>query len=252
MALLIGDAVLASTLADQAERLRVRFEESFWCPDIGTYALALDGEKRPCCVVASNAGHALFARIAAPDRARRVAETLLGPDSFSGWGIRTLALGQPRYNPMSYHNGSVWPHDNALIAMGFAHYGLKSETSRVSAAIFDAAGQQELSRLPELFCGFGRRPHRPPTPYPVACSPQAWAAASVFGLLSASLGLELLHEQGEVRLRDPVMPDFLDEMVIRNLRIGTSRLDVRLHRYGHDITANVLSRRGSSRVSILK
>ena len=146
-------------------------------------------EERACLVCASNAGHALFAGIAAPDRAKRVAANLLAPAAWSGWGIRTLAVGQPRYNPMSYHNGSVWPHDNALIAIGLGRYGLKTEASRVFAAIFDAGRHQDMSRLPELFCGFTRRPHRAPTPYPVACAPQAWSAGAVFGLLGACLGL---------------------------------------------------------------
>ncbi|MGI8526667.1 MAG: amylo-alpha-1,6-glucosidase [Pseudolabrys sp.] len=243
---------LASELIVQSEQLRRKFEEAFWCDDIGTYALALDGAKRPCRVLASNAGHALFTGIAAHDRARKVAESLLSPDGFSGWGIRTLSLNQPRYNPMSYHNGSVWPHDNALIAMGFARYGLKTEAGRVFAGIFNAARQQELKRLPELFCGFIRRPHRSPTPYPVACAPQAWAATAIFGLLGACLGLELAHDQNEIRFRDPVMPDFLDEVVVRNMQLGDSRADVRLHRYGHDVTANVLSRRGSVKILILK
>jgi glycogen debranching enzyme len=242
----------ALELAHQAERLRSSFEAAFWCEDIASYALALDGAKRPCRVQASNAGHALFTGIAAPDRARKVAANLLSPDGFSGWGIRTLSLGQPRYNPMSYHNGSVWPHDNALIAMGFARYGLKTEAARVFDGVFNAARQQELKRLPELFCGFIRRPHRGPTPYPVACAPQAWAATAIFGLLGACLGLELAHDQNEIRFRDPVMPDFLDEVIIRNMRLGGSRADLRLHRYGHDVTANVLSRRGTSKILILK
>jgi glycogen debranching enzyme len=153
---------------------------------------------------------------------------------------------------MSYHNGSVWPHDNALIAAGFARYGLKTEASRVFAAVFDAARHQDLSRLPELFCGFSRRPHRAPTPYPVACAPQAWSAAAIFFLLSSCLGLELAHDENEVRFREPVMPDFLDEIRIRNLPLRGSCLDVRLHRYGSDVTANILARRGTSRVVILK
>jgi len=248
----LGFAELSSELSLQAERLRVNFEAAFWCEDIGTYALALDGAKRPCRVLASNAGHALFAGIAAPDRARKVAENLLNPDGFSGWGIRTLSRGQPRYNPMSYHNGSVWPHDNALIATGFANYGLKAEATRVFAGVFNAARHQELSRLPELFCGFIRRPHRGPTPYPVACAPQAWAATAIFGLLAACLGLELSHEQDEIRFRGPMMPDFLDEVVIRNVRLGASWADLRLNRYGHDVTTNVLMRCGTSKILILK
>lgn len=252
MAQRLGHAAMAAALAQAAEQLRLRFEQAFWCEELGTYALALDGEKRACRVPASNAGHVLFAGIAAPERTASVAAGLLAPDAFSGWGVRTLPAGQARYNPMSYHNGSVWPHDNALIAMGLGRYGLKAEASRVFAAIFEAGRHQDMSRLPELFCGFNRRPHRAPTPYPVACAPQAWSAAAVFGLLGACLGLELDHERDEIRFEEPVMPDFLDEMVIRNLRLGETRADVRLHRYGADVTANVLSRHGSARILIAK
>jgi glycogen debranching enzyme len=252
IAALLGKAKLASELLAQAERLRLTFEAKFWCEGIGSYALALDGAKRPCRVLASNAGHTLFAGIASPERARRVAQNLLGPTAFSGWGIRTLAIDQPRFNPMSYHNGSVWPHDNALIAIGFANYGLKSEAARVLTAMVDAATHQELSRLPELFCGFARRPGRAPTPYPVACAPQAWSAASVFGLLGGCLGLEMAQEHDEIRLRDPVMPEFLDEVILRNLRLGSSSMDLRLHRYGNDVTANVLTRRGDTKLAIFK
>ncbi|MCO5091195.1 glycogen debranching N-terminal domain-containing protein [Bosea sp. (in: a-proteobacteria)] len=248
----LGDQALASALDEAAERLRIAFERAFWCADLGTYALALDGEKRPCRVPSSNAGHALFAGIASPERARSVATNLLTPEAFSGWGIRTLPAGQPRYNPMSYHNGSVWPHDNALIAIGLTRYGLKTEASRVFSAIFETGRHQDMYRLPELFCGFNRRPHRAPVPYPVACAPQAWSAASILGLLGACLGLDLDHGQDEIRFHEPVMPDFLDELVIRNLRLGASVADIRFHRYGRDVTANVLSRSGSARIILSK
>jgi glycogen debranching enzyme len=252
MARKLENFAMAATLAGEAEHMRTNFERAFWCEDLGTYALALDGEKRPCRVPASNAGHALFAGIAAPDRAERVAANLLGRDAFSGWGIRTLPIRQCRYNPMSYHNGSVWPHDNALIAMGFARYGLKVEAARVLSAIFDAGKHQDVSRLPELFCGFSRRPHRAPTPYPVACAPQAWSAAAIFGVLGACMGLRLIHDRNEIGFEDPSIPDFLSELVVRNLRLGSSRADVRLHRYGTDVTVNVLARDGSARISISK
>jgi glycogen debranching enzyme len=222
----------ASELEAEAERLRGQFEDAFWCPEIGTYALALDGAKRPCRVIASNAGHALFAGIASPERARKVADCLLSRATFSGWGIRTLAFGQPRYNPISYHNGSVWPHDNALIAIGLARYGFKAEASQIFAAILDAASERELHRLPELFCGFHRRMHRPPTPYPVACSPQAWAAASVFGLLGASLGLQFGEDGKAVRLVTPVLPAGVDDVTIRKLPLGDSAVDVQIRRNG--------------------
>jgi glycogen debranching enzyme len=247
-----GHADIAARLREQAERLRLQFDAAFWCEEIDSYALALDGAKRPCRVRTSNAGQVLFSGIADPIRARRVAAQLMSPESFSGWGIRTLAAGEPRFNPMSYHNGSVWPHDNALIACGFARYGLKDKAARVLAALFDAAAHQELRRLPELFCGFNRRPHRGPTGYPVACAPQAWAAASLFGVLGACLGLEIRQAVDEVRFEKPVLPTVLDEVVIRNLRLGTSRMDVRLHRYDSDVTANVLAREGSAKLLVLK
>ena len=248
----LGFRKLALKLGSEAEDLRERFEKAFWCSDVGTYALALDGAKRPCRVRSSNAGHALFTGIADPQRARRTADTLMNRDAFSGWGIRTIAQGEARYNPMSYHNGSVWPHDNALIGLGFARYGFKAEAARVFEGLFDAATHQESRRLPELFCGFMRRPNGAPTAYPVACSPQAWSAAASFGLLAACVGLEMVHERNQIRFREPVMPDFLDEVVIRSLRLGGSRVDVRLHRYGQDVTANVLSREGSLRVALFK
>ncbi len=248
----LGLNQLAARLAREADELRQRFENAFWCPDIGTYALALDGAKRPCRVRASNAGHALFAGIADPQRARSTADALMSREAFSGWGIRTIAQGEARYNPMSYHNGSVWPHDNALIGLGLARYGFKTEAARIFEGLFDAATHQELRRLPELFCGFLRRPNGTPTAYPVACSPQAWSAAASFGLLAACVGLEMVHERNQIRLREPVMPDFLDEVLLSNLRLGDSQVDVRLHRYGEDVTVNVLSRRGSLRVAVHK
>jgi glycogen debranching enzyme len=243
---------LAARLREEAEWLRKKFEEAFWCEDISTYALAVDGEKRPCRVRTSNAGHALFSGIASAERAFRTAGTLLSPEGYSGWGVRTVAHGEARYNPMSYHNGSVWPHDNALIALGFARYGLKAEAARIFNSLFNAATADEMKRLPELFCGFNRRPHRGPTAYPVACAPQAWSAASVFGMTAACLGMELKHNGNELRFRDPVMPEFLDELVIRNLKVGECRVDVRLHRFGHDVTANVLRRQGSPKILISK
>src|SRR6202034_551094 len=166
----------ADKLDAQATKLAKQFEATFWCPEIETYALALDGAKRPCRVRTSNAGQVLLSGIASPERAALVAQGLLRPDFSSGWGIRTVARGEARYNPMTYHDGSIWPHDNALIVLGLARYDLKQPVERVCKALFDAATYMDLRRLPELFCGFQREKQRGPTLYPVACAPQAWAS----------------------------------------------------------------------------
>jgi glycogen debranching enzyme len=250
LALALGDQYRSADLDAQAERLRQQFEGAFWCPDLGTYALALDGDKRPCRVRASNAGQVLLSGIAAPDRAARVADLLLEPAFFSGWGIRTLAASEARYNPMSYHNGSVWPHDNALIARGFARYGLRAPTLRVFSGLFEAAAYMDLRRLPELFCGFRRLPGTGPTFYPVACSPQAWASAAPFALLEACLGPEFDPTLQEVRFRQPRLPEFLDEVIIRKLTLGDSRFDVMLRRYGNEVSVNLLDRQGEGRVVV--
>ena len=189
------------------------FDAAFWCPEIGMYALALDGAKQPCAVRTSNAGQTLFTGIAREDRARAIASELLGPRFFSGWGIRTVARGEARYNPMSYHNGSIWPHDNALIALGFARYGLNRAVAQVSKGLFECATYMDLRRLPELFCGFQRERRRGPTLYPVACAPQAWASATPFSLIQASLGLEFAPQTNEIRLSNPYLPPFLDEII---------------------------------------
>jgi glycogen debranching enzyme len=236
----------AKRLKAEAEALKKRFDEAFWCEEIGTYALALDGEKKPCRVRSSNAGHALFTGIANESRAARVAATLMDHEGFSGWGIRTIAKGEARYNPMSYHNGSVWPHDNALCGLGLARYGMKREAARVLDAMFQSATYQDLRRLPELYCGFIRKPHRGPTAYPVACAPQAWAAAAPFGLVAACLGLDLSHGRGEIVFTAPQLPDFLDEVTLRGLRVGESSSDVLLRREGDDVILRVLSREGDA------
>jgi glycogen debranching enzyme len=248
----MGEYELETKLRGEAQALQKNFAAAFWCEDIGTFALALDGDKNPCRVRTSNAGHALFTGIAAPGIAARVAETLLGPDSFSGWGIRTVASGEARFNPISYHNGSIWPHDNAMIALGFARYGLASHAARVFSAMFEAAAYQELRRLPELYCGFIRKRHRGPTAYPVACAPQAWASAAPFAFLEACLGMQLRQEANAVSFRDPVMPAFLDHVTINHLSLGNSRIDLKLQRHGSDVTLNLLRRRGDAKVMLVK
>ena len=171
---------------------------------------------------------------------------------FSGWGVRTLAEGEARFNPMSYHNGSVWPHDNALVASGFARYDFKREASSVLTALFDTLHYMESLRLPELFCGFARRRGNAPTLYPVACSPQAWAAATPFALIQAVLGLEMDHAAHEIRFNRPVLPGFIDEMCLKRLSLHDAHVDIRLERLGDDVSVNVLARTGDVRVLVLK
>ncbi len=241
----LGDPGTATTLLQQADSLRQKFEAAFWCEDLSTYALALDGAKKPCRVIASNAGHALLTGIADPARARRVAETLLGRSCFSGWGVRTAAVTAARYNPMSYHNGSVWPHDNALIALGLSRYGLKSEVLKIFRALFEAAGYMDLRRLPELFCGFSWRKLNAPTLYPVACIPQAWASATVFALVQASLGIGFDPAVGGIRFDRPVLPEFLEELQLRGLQAKHGVADILLRRYGQDVALTITRRQGN-------
>ena len=241
-----------SPLLAKAAALRDRFDRQFWCPEINTYALALDGDKRPCVVRASNAGHVLLTDLPDQDRARAVAKILTAPESFSGWGIRTIADTEARYNPMSYHNGSIWPHDNALVAAGFARHGLAEPALRVLAGLFDASIFMNLHRLPELFCGFPRRPGESPTLYPVACNPQAWSSASVFLLLQSTLGLQVSALDCTVRFSRGRLPEFLDEVRVLNLRVQDVTLDLLLERHKDDVGITVLRREGDVQVISIK
>ena len=248
----LGDSDLSARLAREAEELRIKFEEAFWIEEEGTYAIALDGDKRRCAVLASNAGHCLFAGIASPERAKKVADLLISKRFHSGWGVRTVAVGEARYNPMSYHNGSIWPHDNALIALGLARYGHKKGALSIFEGIFDSAIYDDLRRLPELFCGFERRRRQGPTSYPVACSPQAWAAATPFALVAAAIGCVIDPDASTLQLDRPVLPKFLDDLTIRNIAIGDARVDLRLTRVEGDVTVAVLRRDGDVVVTITK
>lgn len=252
LAAVLGRDDHADRLRDQAEQLREHFEQAFWCEDLGTYALALDGNKQPCRVRASNAGQCLFSGIAAPERARRLARTLMNEDSFSGWGVRTVSCREVRYNPMSYHNGSVWPHDNALIAFGLARYRLRGEVLRILTGMFDASLFVDLHRMPELFCGFPQRPGEGPTLYPVACAPQAWAAAAVFLLLQACLGLHIDGVQRRISFCYPILPGFLKRIRLRNLRVGNASVDLLLERHREDVGVNVLRREGEVEIAVVK
>jgi len=249
LARLLGHDRPAARWQSAASALQQRFDSAFWCEELGTYALALDGDKQQCQVRASNAGHVLYTGLATPERARHVAATLMSPQGFSGWGIRTVAEGEARYNPMSYHNGSVWPHDNAIIAAGFARYGLTEAMSRVMTGLFDAASLLPLYRLPELFCGFARRDDFGPVGYPVACIPQAWATAAVFGLLGAATGISFDARRRQIDFRNPVLPDWLSRVEIVNLRIGADSVDLALERQGKAAVVRVNRRYGDIAVA---
>jgi glycogen debranching enzyme len=239
-----GRLPMADRLTKEAQDLKARFARVFWRPELGSYAVALDGEKRHCDVHASNAGHCLFSGIALPEHAEAVAKDLTSDRFSSGWGIRTVASKESRYNPMSYHNGSIWPHDNALIAAGFANYRLTHLASKIMSGLFEASSYFNLSRLPELFCGFRRRVGKSPTLYPVACSPQAWAAGAAFLLLQASIGLSIDAIQKRIVLTRPVLPEFLEQVTIRNLAVANASVDLALFRSGSAVAATVERRSG--------
>ncbi|HKO15413.1 MAG TPA: amylo-alpha-1,6-glucosidase, partial [Gemmatimonadaceae bacterium] len=241
----LGDAARAERLRSEAAGLRERILERFWLEEPGTFALALDRDKRPVPTVTSNAGHLLWSRVPDPARAARTAAVLLAPRMFSGWGIRTLSAAHPVYNPMSYHDGSVWPHDNALIVLGLSHYGHVREALPVVAAMQEAAAQLEFHRLPELFCGMTRGSGLQPVLYPVSCSPQAWASGAFFMFLQAVLGLLPDAPAGVLHVRDPRLPTGVDELTITGLHIGGSRVALQFRRHHDRTLANLIGVEGA-------
>jgi glycogen debranching enzyme len=248
-----GDKIHARRWHERADRVRARFEEAFWCEDLGTYALALDRHKAPCRVRTSNPGHCLFAGIVASrERARRLAESLTADAAFAGWGVRTVAAGEMRYNPMSYHNGSIWPHDNAIVAAGLARYGFTTAATRLFDAMFDLSQAVDLHRMPELICGFHRRSAERPTLYPVACAPQAWAAGAVYLLLQACLGLKIEASPQRVSFTRAALPRGIDWLRISNLTVGQARVDLLLEHHPHDVGLTVLQREGDLEIVSIK
>jgi glycogen debranching enzyme len=228
-----------------------KFDQAFWCEELGMYALALDGKKKQCRVRSSNAGHALLCRIAKDGRAKPLMESLMAEEMFSGWGIRTIGAGEARYNPMSYHNGSVWPHDNALIGVGFSLYGFQRQACEILHALFEVSRDVELHRLPELYCGFHKRPGTSgPTLYPVACAPQAWAAGAAFMLLRACLGMTLRASERQICFDQPTLPPEVDEIQIDNLKLVDTSVDLLVHRHDEGVAVEVMRRRGE--IEILK
>jgi glycogen debranching enzyme len=252
LALILDQANVAAHFLARSRAMQERFDQVFWCDELGTYALALDGHKRPCSVKTSNAGHGLFTGIVRRERAKTLARTLLHNTSFSGWGIRTVATTERRFNPMSYHNGSVWPHDNAIIAAGLCRYGLAQMALRLLTGLCDASAQVERHRLPELFCGFVRRTAEGPTMYPVACAPQSWAAGSVFMLLQSCLGLSVDATQRHVVFRRPTLPAWLNNVTIKNLAVGDVRVDLLVFRGQQDVGVSLTRRDGPADVIVVK
>jgi glycogen debranching enzyme len=233
VARLMGDAKWATTLHAKADEMRERVEAAFWMEDVGFYAQALDAEKRPVRAVSSNPGHLLWVGLPSQERAERVAARLFRPDMFGGWGIRTLSASMATFNPMSYHNGSVWPHDNSLIAAGLRRYGWTDQAQTVLDALFEAANTDPLLRLPELYSGFPRAGagDRAPVPYPVSCSPQAWAAAAAPLLVATMLGLRLDVETGRAIL-SPDLPPWLDEVTVHGMLVRGTRSSFTVRRTG--------------------
>lgn len=247
---LLGEPAAAAHWQAQAERLQAAFEAHFWLESLGGYALALDGHGQPCAVRSSNMGHLLYTGVAAPRRAARVAQALLSPAACNGWGVRTVFAGEARYNPMSYHNGSVWPHDTALVAAGLARYGFKDHCLTLLDGLFNASILLDLHRLPELLCGFDRRPGQAPTLYPVACAPQAWASGAVFMLIEAILGLHYTPTPPRIELRYPRLPDYINWMRLSGLRYGEQEIDLEIRRHGKDVAVNKTHSQGDVELMI--
>jgi glycogen debranching enzyme len=250
LAAMRGDVEFATKLDNEADHLALRFESAFWVEAHRFYAMALDADKKQADAIASNAGHCLWSGIVAPDRARDVVERLLRPTMSSGWGVRTLAADQPGYNPIGYHTGTVWPHDTSLIAAGFKRYGFDDASNRLVGQMMEAAQGFQDYRLPELFCGFDRADAHTPVPYPVACSPQAWAAGSSFLFLETMLGLRAHADRRELELLHPHLPDWLGKVTLTDLRVGDASVDLLFHRWRGTTSAEVLRKVGDVAVTI--
>lgn len=237
----LGYDDISGQLREEAKQFKKHFNDLFWSESKQTYVIALDGKKKPCNVMSSNAGHCLFSGIATRDRAKLMAEQLMDEKMYSGWGIRTIATDEARYNPMSYHNGSIWPHDNAMIAQGFSRYGLMNEASKTLGGIFETSLYMPGRRLPELFCGFQKIKGKAPTLYPVACSPQAWAVGAVFMMLQASLGMTINAAENSIIFCNPALPPFLNDITITNLRLNKKQIALQIRRSNEGIEATVLT-----------
>jgi glycogen debranching enzyme len=240
----LGDRERGDRLRSEAKQLRTDFISAFWNDEDGCFVLALDGKKRQVRSVASNQGHCLYCGIVDQRRAKAVVQRLMADDMFSGWGIRTLSSESPAYNPMSYHNGSVWPHENALIAAGFKRYGYIKETHAVAEALFENAWNERDYRLREVYCGFERSGTPGPVAYPVACIPQAWATAAPFMLLQAMLGISARADLGTLGVHYPSLPSWLDYVVLKKISVGDASVSLTFHREQGVTAFSVLEQKG--------
>jgi glycogen debranching enzyme len=244
----LGEPDRARSIRDQAESLRRQFDEAFWDPEEGTYALALDGRKHQVRSVTSNPGHCLFCEIVPESRAASIAKRLMASDMYSGWGVRTLSADSAAYNPMSYHNGSVWPHDNAIVAAGLRRYGFEGAAEQIATALFEVASRSSDHRLPELYCGFDRDGHDFAVSYPAACIPQAWAAAVPYMLLTTLLGISARAPEGVLVVERPLLPDWLGVTELEGIRVGDSVVNLGFERKGEATGVSLRAQRGSIKV----
>jgi glycogen debranching enzyme len=242
----------AAVLRKEAALLKERFHKAFWCEKISSYAIALDGKKRPCEVRSSNAGQVLFTELGSADHCRLLVSELQSDLFYSGWGVRTIAAGEARYNPMSYHNGSVWPHDNALIAYGLRNEKEKGLVEKIFTGLFEASTFLELHRMPELFCGFPKRTGDGPTLYPIACAPQAWAAGAVFLILQSCLGLQIDAVTPAIRLTHSMLPESVPYVRITGLRVGSAEVSLEITRRNKTVSTAILNRRGDIDIVAIK
>ncbi len=235
----LGENELASRLRADAGRLYTRFNADFWLAEEHFYAMAIDGNGERVGSVASNAAHCLWTGIADPARAPETVARLMSADMFSGWGVRTVTDMSPRYNPIGYHMGTVWPHDNSIAAMGLKLYGFEDELIDVATALFEAATSFPYFRLPELFGGDPRSSHGTPVPYPVACRPQAWAAGAMPMIMHAMLGLKAEAPENRLRVVNPRLPYWLNSVLVRGLRVGNGNVTLLYRRDGQDTRVEV-------------
>ena len=239
-----GDPTAAKRCRSEARRLRRRVIERFWMEDVGAFALALDGKKRRVPTITSNAGHLLWSRLPRPEQAARLAHILLGSDMQTGWGVRTLSARHSVFNPMSYHNGSVWPHDNGLLALGLAMNGLAAHALPILTALHDAAAHMDFNRVPELYCGMNRGNSARPVLYPVSCSPQAWASGALFMMLQAVLGIFPEAQTNVLHVRNPILPAFIHELTINRMAVGRSRVSLHFTWHGDRTIVNLVGMEG--------